>query len=208
MGASTSIPAIVLAAGASTRLGQPKQLLRLHGAQETLLEHTLRVARDAELQPVYVVLGAQAEAIAAATNLQGATVLHNAEWPEGMASSIRCGLRAVQSKMPEAAGVLLLVCDQPALTSEHLRAMLAAHQAEPEAIVASHYAGANGVPLLAPRALFADLAALTGDRGARALLRETALRMVEVPFPRGEWDMDTIADLSAERGGAKQRQRH
>ena len=196
MCASTSIPAIVLAAGASTRLGQPKQLLRLHGAQETLLEHTLRVARDAELQPVYVVLGAQAEAIAAATNLQGATILHNPDWPEGMASSIRCGLRAVQSEMPEAAGALLLVCDQPALTREHLRAMLAAHQAKPEAIVASHYAGANGVPLLAPRALFADLAALTGDRGARALLQEEKYARIAIPLNQGECDIDSPEDIS------------
>ncbi len=196
MNDASYIPAILLAAGASTRLGQPKQLLCLNGAQETLLEHTLRVALDAKLQPVYVVLGAQAEGIAAATNLQGATVLHNAEWPEGMASSIRCGLRAVQEQVPEAVGVLLLVCDQPALTSEHLRAMLAAHRAEPAAIVASQYAGTHGVPLLAPRALFADLATLTGDRGARALLQNPRLQVTGIHFPRGDWDVDTTRDLS------------
>ena len=194
MRADASIPAIVLAAGASKRLGQPKQLLRLTGTQETLLEHTLRAARAAELQPVFVVLGAQAEAIAAATKLQGATVLHNPEWPEGMASSIRCGVRAVQEQAPEAAGVLLLVCDQPALASEHLRAMLAVHRAQPEAIVASHYAETFGVPLLAPRALFADLSALTGDRGARALLQNPRLQVTGIDFPRGDWDVDTAGD--------------
>ena len=194
MRANASIPAIVLAAGASTRLGQPKQLLRLPGAHESLLEHTLRVARAAELQPVFVVLGAQAEAIAAATNLQGATALRNPEWQEGMASSIRCGLRAVQEEAPEATGVLLLVCDQPALTSEHLRAMLAVHRAQPEAIVASHYAETFGVPLLAPRTLFSCLATLTGDRGARALLQNPRLQVTGIDFPRGAWDVDRAGD--------------
>ncbi len=196
MRANAPIPAIVLAAGASTRLGQPKQLLRMAGTQETLLEHTLRAACDAGLQPVFVVLGAQAEAIAVATKLQGATVLHNPEWSEGMASSIRCGLRAVQEQAPDAAGVLLLVCDQPALHQEHLRAMLAAHRAEPEALVASHYAGIHGVPFLVPRALFPALAGLRGDRGARALLEEGKYARIAIPLHRGECDIDSPEDIS------------
>jgi molybdenum cofactor cytidylyltransferase len=178
-------------------MGQPKQLLRLPGARYTLLEQTLHTALEAGLHPVFVVLGAHAEAIAAAADLQGSTVLHNPDWTEGMASSIRCGLCAVQERVPEAAGVLLLVCDQPALTREHLQALLAAHHAEPEAILASRYAETNGVPMLAPRALLPELAALTGDRGARALLRNPHLRVTGVPFSGGAWDVDTEADLSS-----------
>ena len=196
MSGSPAVPAIVLAAGASLRLGQPKQLLRLPGTQQTLLEHTVRAAQEAELQPVFVVLGAEEEKIARATNLSNAIVLHNPDWPEGMASSIRCGLHAVQTQSPHASGVLLLVCDQPALTSAHLRALLTAHTAEPEAIIASRYAEARGVPLLAPRALFAELSALTGDRGARALLQAPQRRCIAMDLEQGDLDIDTPEDLS------------
>lgn len=194
--ASLPVPAILLAAGASTRLGQPKQLLRLPAfGGETLLDRTARLALEAGATPVFVVLGAYVEEIERSAHLAQCDIVRNAEWPEGMASSLRAGIQAVIEKASEATGVLLMVGDQPALTAEHLRQLLAIHEAQPEIIAASYYANRSGVPVVVPRSLFPALLQLTGDQGARAILQQTEFERVAVPFPGGEWDIDTTEDL-------------
>jgi len=159
------IAAIVLAAGASTRLGRPKQLVVLGG--ETLLERAVRTARKAACQPVVVVLGAEADQIRERCNLSGA---------------IRVGVGA----LPPVDGVVLMTCDQPAVTAEHLRALMAVGD-----VAASAYAGRCGVPAYFPAKAFAALMELWGDAGARGLLREAAT----VDLDGGELDVDTAADL-------------
>lgn len=197
------LPAIVLAAGASTRLGRPKQLLPLptppgairENAIETLLQHTVRVAQEASFHPIIVILGAHAARIQHEVPLRECMVRMNPQWQEGMASSIRCGVRAVEENCPGAPGVLLLVCDQPMLTRRHLLELLNAHRAAPGNIVASAYAGRPGVPVLAPRSFFPVLLALTGDQGAREVLRAGAANLSLVPFEHGEWDIDRPEDM-------------
>ena len=174
--------AIVLAAGASTRLGEPKQLVML-GA-DTLLERAVRTARAAGCEPVVVVLGAAAERIRERCDLSGAVVVTNPEWEEGMASSIRSGFTAVGG----ADGAVLMTCDQPAVTAEHLLALSATGE-----VTASAYAGRRGVPAYFPAASFAALMELSGDAGARELLRSAAT----VELVGGELDVDTAADLDA-----------
>ncbi len=194
----SALPAVLLAAGASRRLGQPKQLLRLPAhPNETLLERTLRITLAASFDPVIVVLGATADAIEAAAQLARATIVRNPNWQQGMASSIHCGVQAASAQQLQASGVLLLVCDQPALTCEHLQALLAAHRQHPEKIIASCYADRPGVPILAPRSFFPDLLALTGDTGARDLLRTQKNCLMEIPLPAGEWDIDSPEDIAA-----------
>lgn len=191
------VPAIVLAAGASTRLGQPKQLLRLpEFGGETLLERVALLAHEAGAAPVYVVLGFHAEIIMRETAQSNFRVLQNTDWTEGMSSSLRLGIRTIMSEIPAASGVLLLVCDQPALTGEHLRQLLGSHQAQPEHIIASSYAGRSGVPAVIPRTQFAKLLMLHGDQGARAILRASDVPTTEIPFPGGEWDIDIPDDLA------------
>jgi molybdenum cofactor cytidylyltransferase len=176
------IAAVVLAAGASTRLGEPKQLVMIAG--ETLLERAVRAAREAGCSPVVVVLGASEEEIVARCDLDDAFVLVNEFWNEGMASSIRVGVGAVQ----DADGVVLMTCDQPAVTAGHLRALMATGQ-----VTASAYAGRRGVPAYFPATAFSTLMALQGDAGARDLLRGApAIELVG-----GELDVDTAADLAA-----------
>jgi molybdenum cofactor cytidylyltransferase len=176
--------AVILAAGASTRLGEPKQLVNLAG--ETLLERAVRTARDAGCSPV-VVLGSEAERIREGCSLVGATVLVNEAWPEGMASSIRVGVGAVSG----ADGVVLMTCDQPAVTAEHLLALIANGE-----VTASAYAGRRGVPAYFPAATFPALLELRGDAGARELLRNAAA----VELPGGELDIDTATErVEAER---------
>lgn len=175
------IAAVVLAAGASKRLGQPKQLATLAG--ETLLERALRTARAAGCSPVVVVLGASADRIAQQCELSDAVVVRNENWSEGMASSIRVGLNA----LAEVDGVVLMTCDQPAVTAEHLRQLMAKGK-----VTASSYAGCRGVPAYFPAATITQLTALQGNAGARELLRSAPA----IELAGGELDVDTAADLA------------
>jgi len=138
---SDFVAAIVLAAGASRRLGQPKQLLIYGG--EMLLERAIRLADEAGAAPVLTVLGANHELICASVDLMGKSIpVINDRWEEGMATSIHAGLKALGAVTSEAKGVLILACDQPRLSSDHLRALIDAFCAQAEAsIVASTYAG-------------------------------------------------------------------
>lgn len=184
------IPAIVLAAGASRRLGRPKQLIEFE--DETLLNRTLRLAREAGADPVLAVLGAHIEQIRP-TLPPHVQVIENSEWQSGMASSIRAGIRAID---PGAPGLLLLLCDQPHLTAAHIRALTTAFSAQAPIIAASRYAGARGTPAAFPRSLFPVLGALEGDKGARAILAQPPCALIEIDFPGGDADIDLPDDLA------------
>jgi molybdenum cofactor cytidylyltransferase len=187
-----AVGAIILAAGASRRLGQPKQLL-IYG-RETLLARAIRQANEAGADPVLAVLGAQAETLRGSVEPGKATVVINMDWEQGIASSIHAGLLAMGADAP---GVLILGCDQPKLTAQHLRALMDAFTVRSgDAIVASIYAGISGVPAIFPRAVFPELFALDGDRGARGLLLNPPCLLVALPFPGGETDIDEPADLA------------
>jgi molybdenum cofactor cytidylyltransferase len=181
------VAAIILAAGASTRMGQPKQALNLGG--ERLLERAVRVAEQAGCVPVVVVLGASAEMILAECSLDHATVVMNPEWREGMASSIRCGVRRVAGECDAA---LLMVCDQPAVTADHLRKLV--DRCTDRCIggpVASSYGGRLGVPACFPASHFGELLLLHGDSGAKHLLESTP----GIDLAGGELDIDTPLTL-------------
>ncbi|HWW23986.1 MAG TPA: nucleotidyltransferase family protein [Edaphobacter sp.] len=174
-----SIAAVVLAAGGSSRLGEPKQLLRLGG--ENLLERAVRVAREAGCGPVVVVLGASAEVIRSQCSLGDVRVLVNEGWEEGMASSIRLGVGALSG----VDGCVVMTCDQPAVTVGHLSRLIG------NEVRASRYAGRNGIPAFFPAAVFGGLMELRGDKGARELLAGVGF----VEFEGGELDVDTVGDL-------------
>jgi molybdenum cofactor cytidylyltransferase len=199
---SMPIPAVILAAGESARLGQPKQLLRFSQfGNETLLDRTVTLAGEVGTEPVFVVLGANADEIKRSCLLEHCIVLPNADWAKGMASSLRLGISAMTEIFPDASGVLLMVCDQPALSREHLRRLLELHRNEPEIVAASRYAGRSGVPAIVPRALFPKLLTLTGDHGARAVFDRTESRINDIDFPGGELDIDSPKDLEQFRSG-------
>jgi molybdenum cofactor cytidylyltransferase len=191
-----SIGAIILAAGASRRLGRAKQLVEFEG--EMLLARAVRLVREAGLLDVVVVLGAEHEAIAAAVDLSGVCMVRNEDWAQGIAGSIHAGLRGLEEAVRDADGVLILTCDQPRLNASHLRALMATYKVQGGlGIAASEYAGGVGVPAIFPRGMFAELYALRGDKGARVLLKETGGVVMRVSFPGGEVDVDTPGDLTA-----------
>lgn len=188
------VAAIILAAGASRRLGRPKQLLSCRG--ETLLNRSIRVVSESGASPVLAVLGAYFPEIAASIPSQTAIQIHNDLWKEGMSASIQAGLRALDVVAPGTAGVLLMGCDQPRLTADHLRSLLAAFAAHASpVIVASSYAAVLGVPAIFPRETFAQLRALRGDKGARSIIERAPCPVVPIDFEGGDVDIDSPEDL-------------
>lgn len=176
-----STGALILAAGFSRRLGRPKQEVVLAG--ETLLARAVRTAREASLHPIYVVV--REPRWTEVLQAPGATVLLNEQAHEGMATSVVAGV--TRAYLEELDGLVLMTCDQPALTPDHLRALCA----NPQTIIGSRYAGKIGVPAYFPAAMFGSLLQLTGDVGARSLLQGA-------PFVIDEslsLDIDTEDDL-------------
>jgi molybdenum cofactor cytidylyltransferase len=183
---------VLLAAGGSTRLGHSKQLLRWNG--RSLLRRAAETALASGCHPVVVVLGAGADAHRA--ELEGLPVrdVENTRWREGMGGSLRLGMEALREE-PSLEAVVLMVCDQPAVDAEHLRALMRARQEQGRPVVASGYGGTVGVPALFDRSLFAELEALPASAGARPLLTKEPGRVAVVPLPGGELDVDTPEDV-------------
>lgn len=179
---------IVLAAGASRRLGRPKQLLPVRGGP--LVRAIAAEARASSSAQVAVVIGAGAGLIAPALDDLDVTLLWNGGWREGVASSIRAGIRWAAASGADAA--IVCACDQPRLDRAHLDRLIAASDGARRA-VGSRYGRTVGVPALFPRAAFAELLALHGDLGARRVLASSAPAIVE--WPDGAVDLDTPADL-------------
>lgn len=184
--------AVVLAAGASKRLGTPKQLLSWHG--EPLVRRAARAATEAGLWPVVVVLGARADEVRAAlAGLPVATVA-NPGFASGIGGSIKVGLHRLRVCSPEVKGVIFVACDQPLVQPAHLAALAAAAQAGGKPIAASAYGGALGIPAFFDASVFPELLKLHGDAGARGVIAREAARVASVPLPGGELDVDTPED--------------
>jgi len=183
---------IILAAGESKRLGNPKQLLSFEG--NTLLVRVAATASASGLYPVMAVLGANAEKIKSALNIPGIQVVNNDNWQEGMASSIRKGLTTMMELFPQVDGVVLLVCDQPYLHHGLIKTLIEAQRNAGLPAAAASYGEKLGTPALFHKHLFPELMSLSGDTGARKMLERNRENVVEVEFERGIVDIDTQED--------------
>lgn len=182
---------LVLAAGEGSRLGTPKALVEVGG--ELLVDRSVRTARSAGCDPVVVVVGARAFDVLRTAVLDGAVVLVNDDWADGMGSSLRVGLRAL-SELGATAAVVLLV-DQPRVTADVVRRVASA---PPAPAVAASYDGRPGNPVRLDAIIWPDVCALAvGDVGARAWMRAHPdhVQVVACDDLGGDDDIDTVEDL-------------
>jgi molybdenum cofactor cytidylyltransferase len=185
---------IVLAAGASTRLGEPKQQLLYKG--KTLLQHAVDAAVESMAQLVIVVLGANAEGIKNDITKQGVAVIHNKDWEEGMASSIRAGITELQKLSPGIDDTILMLCDQPFVDAALLNSLMLNKHPTSKPIIACAYNNTVGPPALFDKTYFSALLSLNGQEGAKKLLMKYRDKVFTIPFDKGAIDIDTVEDYA------------
>lgn len=188
------VGAVILAAGSSSRMGSPKQILPFRGM--SLLRRAALAALDAGCSPVIVVTGANAEL--SRRELDGLDVREasNPRWETGMASSIVAGLEGLVGADADTEAAVFMVCDQPHVTAGVISGLVSAHRVTGRPVVASTYGGSFGVPALFSRSLFAELARLEGGAGAKQVIQRYASEACFLPFQGGEVDVDTREDFS------------
>lgn len=182
---------VILAAGGSSRLGRPKQLLLYR--QKTLVERIVDEALLTAL-PVVVVTGAAAEEVAAALQNKKVVLLYNTDWQSGMASGIAAGVATVLSFNKQLQKIILAVCDQPFVTAALFLELVTVQRQTGKGIVACRYAGTAGTPVLFTQSYFEELKNLSGKEGAKKLLKIHTNDVATVPFPQGSIDVDTEED--------------
>jgi molybdenum cofactor cytidylyltransferase len=183
---------IILAAGSSSRMGKPKQ--QLVYKEQTLLQRAIQVAAGITEHKTIVVLGAGNETILPDVDSKIVDIVINPDWEQGMASSITSGLTALQTLYPQIQSALLMLCDQPFVTTELLQQLIETGGGDERSIVASAYNDTIGVPVYFGKAWFNELLTLQGQEGAKTLLIKHKDKVVTVPFQLGHIDIDTQED--------------
>jgi molybdenum cofactor cytidylyltransferase len=183
---------VILAAGPSTRMGRPKQLLKL--GNTPLLARVVEECLASPAWPVGVVLGAHAHPIRPALARQPVLVVENSAWAEGMASSIRAGIGTLRQFSRSIDGALIALCDQPAFDRNSIARLFQALDGSERTIAAAHYSGRCGAPALFLSNHFKTLNLLTGEEGARMLLNGKPEAVAAVPMPELAADLDTPED--------------
>jgi molybdenum cofactor cytidylyltransferase len=181
---------IILAAGSSSRLGRPKQNLLFKG--KTLLQNTIETTISSKANPVIVILGANADVIKPYIEKYPVHTIYNTDWHEGMASSIRLGVKELLKTDPGIDSLILMLCDQPFVDIPLLDQLI--DLSADSAIIACAYNETTGPPALFNRSYFEELLGLKGSEGAKKLLVRYADVVTKLPFPLGEVDIDTIED--------------
>lgn len=189
-----TIAVIILAAGSSSRLGKPKQLLDFQ--TETFIKHTVKTALQTSCSPIIVVSGFLHEELLAETKGFPVQLIHNPDWQKGMGSSIQTGITALNllENPDQTDAVLILLCDQPLITAEHLNKLIAGFYRHKRSIAATGYAETQGVPAVFDRSLFPILQSLPENRGAQSLINQYQDQLIVVPFEGAAIDVDTGED--------------
>jgi molybdenum cofactor cytidylyltransferase len=181
------IGVIILAAGGSSRLGSPKQLLQYRG--QSLIRGAVEAAAGSLCDRVVVVIGNEAQRMRDELDGLPVSLVENQNWRTGMSSSIRAGMEELLKGDLDA--VVLMLCDQPFVTAEILNELIFTYFKTSDPIVASSYEGVQGAPAFFTRELFDELTSLTADEGARRVILKYPASVVTIPFPQGAFDVDT-----------------
>ncbi|UXX78343.1 nucleotidyltransferase family protein [Reichenbachiella carrageenanivorans] len=182
-----------MAAGSSSRLGQPKQLLPYKG--KTLLENIVDTA-SAVSDDVRIVLGSRHKQIAPVLAHTKAQFCYFKDWSQGMGSTLSYGIQQVLNKNRYTKAVLVLLCDQLHVTSQMLEELIFLHQQSDHLITACGYDQSYGVPALFDRKVFLDLLSLSGEQGAKKIIQKHFKNTQVISFPEAEVDIDTPKDLA------------
>jgi molybdenum cofactor cytidylyltransferase len=183
---------IILAAGNSSRLGQPKQLLEYNG--QTLIKHAIDTALQVISTPVIVVLGADEQLVKHQASGYSVHVVNNNDWKEGLASSIRCGVDAILKISPDIDNVILMVCDQPFVTASLIKDLIDKRSETQKGIIACAYKETLGTPVLFKKKYYDELLDLKGSEGAKKLVSKYLEDVSPVSFPKGFIDVDTVEE--------------
>lgn len=185
---------VILAAGNSSRLGRPKQLLEYKDS--TLLKNTISEALRVENSFLIVVTGSNHNVIEKELNLPEIKFSFNAEWETGMASSIVKGLKELFQLNPDYEKCIFSVCDQPFVTSLTFENLISEYHKIEKGIIASAYSETLGTPVLFHRKYFNELLDLKGQEGAKKVIKKYSDDVVSVPFEKGNIDIDTEEDYN------------
>lgn len=188
---SGGVGGLILAAGASSRMGQPKQLLHFRGV--SLLRHASQTALAGGLNPVVAVVGAHADPLRRELDGLPIRVVTNERWAGGIGTSIRAGVAALATEID---ALLILLADQPLVTPDLLSRLVNEQRASGAAIVATAYHGTRGVPAVFARSLFRALGELPDASGAKLLIDQGGAAVREIAFPDAAFDVDTPADAA------------
>ncbi len=187
----TNVSLILLAAGSSSRMGQSKQLLKI--GDGSLLAHSVAIAIASTLRTV-VVLGANEEEHRKAIAHLPVDIISNVDWKKGMGGSLKAGLKYLLNRAPLTEAVLVMVCDQPLLTTAHLEKLRTKYETSFKPIITSYYSGTPGVPALFHNSLFSEIMDLPDDQGAKQIFQRHTNDMLTIDFPQGALDLDTPDD--------------
>jgi molybdenum cofactor cytidylyltransferase len=181
---------IILAAGSSSRMGEPKQLMMFKN--KTLLQHIIGEAKKANLEPVICVTGYHSELITKSIQALDVSIIYNAHWSEGMGSGITTGIKQVL--LSDVDSIILAVSDQPYVSADLFETMKAKKDQSGKGIVACSYAGTLGTPVLFGKEYFKQLNSLNGDQGAKNIVKLNMPDVCTVDFEKGDIDIDTKED--------------
>lgn len=190
---NNEIGIVILAAGASTRFGSPKQLINF--GKKSLLSKAVQTALESNASRATLVLGANSELMLMQTKNVPINTTINADWKTGIASSIKHGLSELLKESDELSAAIFMLCDQPMITAEHINQIIDKFAESKKPIIASSYKNTLGVPALFTREMFAEIMKLEGDKGAKNLISAKSNQTTKVDIPEAEFDIDTSKDL-------------
>jgi molybdenum cofactor cytidylyltransferase len=193
-GSGNGIAVIILAAGSSSRMGRSKQLVKIAG--EALLIRAIKTAHATNAGRILIVLGADAKRHQDAISSFPVSIITNEQWQKGMGTSLKAAMTFILGEGWKTDGVLVMVCDQPLITGEHLLALVDRSRQTKKRMIASWYGGAPGVPAFFHRSVFNRLLEIGDDAGAKIIFRNYPDELETVSFPDGAFDIDTEKDLA------------
>ncbi|WP_420580827.1 nucleotidyltransferase family protein [Reichenbachiella sp.] len=184
---------MILAAGSSSRLGQPKQLLHFKG--KTLLENVIETSATIS-DEIVVILGSSHEQIMPVISHTSATIAYFDHWQQGMGSTVSFGIQQILNKDRYTKDVLVLLCDQLHVTKQMLSELVFFHQESDHLITACGYDKSYGAPAIFNRKTFLDLLNLKGDQGAKKVIQKHFKNAQIISYPEAQVDIDTPKDLA------------